>query len=128
MNNHAYAKHNIPNGRVSYRVVTRVATRPQSYLDSQIAVCKDELLQDGILDEDIVTGVASLAIATGWVKDYDIASTPAMVSWEASMKATDSSMPRWFEDYITENSVTLAPGKSKESYDAKVALRAGRPE
>jgi hypothetical protein len=41
--------------------------------------------------------------------------------------ATDSSMPRWFEDYITENSVTLAPGRAKDSYDAKVALRAGRP-
>jgi hypothetical protein len=39
-----------------------------------------------------------------------------------AMQATDSSCPRWFEDYVTENSVALAPGKSKESYDAKFHL------
>ncbi len=47
--------------------------------------------------------------------------------WEKSMRNTDRTMPRWFEDYITENPVTLAPGRAKDSYDAKVALRAGRP-
>ena len=52
--------------------------------------------------------------------------TPTMM-WEASMQATDSTCPRWFEDYVTENSVALAPGKSKESYDAKVALRGEKP-
>jgi hypothetical protein len=51
----------------------------------------------------------------------------ALDIWKQDMSATDSSMPRWFEDYITENAVTLAPGKAKDSYDAKVALRAGRP-
>ncbi len=50
-----------------------------------------------------------------------------MADWQSSMASTDSSMPRWFEDYIAENSVTLAPGRAKDSYDAKVALRAGRP-
>ncbi len=53
------------------------------------------------------------------------ARTPLEV-WEQDMRATDST-PRWFEDYVTENSVTLAPGRAKDSYDAKVALRAGRP-
>lgn len=47
--------------------------------------------------------------------------------WIQDMQATDSSCPRWFEDYVTENSVALAPGKSKESYDAKVALRGEKP-
>ena len=47
--------------------------------------------------------------------------------WKASMQSTDSTCPRWFEDYVTENSVALAPGKSKESYDAKVALRGQKP-
>ena len=48
--------------------------------------------------------------------------------WRRVMRKSDLSlMPRWFEDYITENSVTLAPGRAKDSYDAKVALRAGRP-
>ena len=50
-----------------------------------------------------------------------------MKDWQASMASTDSTMPRWFEDYVTENSVALAPGKSKESYDAKVALRGQKP-
>ena len=50
-----------------------------------------------------------------------------MADWKAAMQASDSTTPRWFEDYITENSVTLAPGRAKDSYDAKVALRAGRP-
>ena len=49
-----------------------------------------------------------------------------MEAWESQMRETDS-LPRWFEDYITENPVTLAPGRAKDSYDAKVALRAGRP-
>ncbi len=52
--------------------------------------------------------------------------TPMEV-WEKQMRDTDSTTPRWFEDYITESSVTLAPGRAKDSYDAKVALRAGRP-
>ena len=47
--------------------------------------------------------------------------------WRHAMKKTDSTTPRWFEDYITENAVTLAPGKSKESYDAKVSLRSNKP-
>ena len=51
----------------------------------------------------------------------------ALELWEKSMRGTDRNMPRWFEDYISENSVTLAPGRAKDSYDAKVALRAGRP-
>ena len=51
----------------------------------------------------------------------------AMQLWEQSMAQTDSSLPRWFEDFITENSATLSPGRVKDSYDAKVALRAGRP-
>ena len=50
-----------------------------------------------------------------------------MKQLELDMQETDSSCPRWFEDYVTENPVTLAPGRAKDSYDAKVALRAGRP-
>mgnify|MGYP006899577523 CR=1 FL=1 len=50
-----------------------------------------------------------------------------MQAWEEDMKATDSTIPRWFEDYVTENSVTLAPGRAKDSYDAKVALRGEKP-
>jgi hypothetical protein len=51
----------------------------------------------------------------------------ALEIWQQDMTKTDSSCPRWFEDYVTENSVALAPGKSKESYDAKVSLRSNKP-
>ena len=55
-----------------------------------------------------------------------IAAKP-MNAWMQDIQATDSSCPRWFEDYVTENSVALAPGKSKDSYDAKVQLRSEKP-
>jgi hypothetical protein len=64
--------------------------------------------------------------ASDVITAQELADKP-MKDWQASMSATDSTIPRWFEDYISENSVTLAPGRAKDSYDAKVALRAGRP-
>mgnify|MGYP003661916109 CR=1 FL=1 len=54
-------------------------------------------------------------------------SDKTLSEWQDSMQATDSSCPRWFEDYVTENSVALANGKAKDSYDAKVQLRSEKP-
>ena len=52
----------------------------------------------------------------------------ALELWEQAMAQTDSTgIPRWFEDYVTENSIVLAPGRAKDNYDAKVALRATKP-
>ena len=64
--------------------------------------------------------------ASDTITAQELAEKP-MNDWKASIQATDSTCPRWFEDYVTENSVALAPGKSKESYDAKVALRGQKP-
>lgn len=50
-----------------------------------------------------------------------------MKDWEKAMADTDSTCPRWFEDFVTENNVVLAPGRVKDNYDAKVALRATKP-
>ncbi len=61
------------------------------------------------------------------IEEAQVLADKPMQDWKASMQASDSSIPRWFEDYLTENSVVLAPGRAKDSYDAKVALRAGRP-
>jgi hypothetical protein len=61
------------------------------------------------------------------IEEAQVLADKPMQDWKASMQATDSTCPRWFEDYVTENPVTLAPGRAKDSYDAKVALRAGRP-
>ncbi len=78
---------------------------------------------------DIEVGYCTDAELKAMLEAREIAKDLAdpLGKWQREMQATDSSMPRWFEDYIAENSVTLAPGRAKDSYDAKVALRAGRP-
>ncbi len=70
-------------------------------------------------------GIPTQADQDLWTAEYDALQSTR--DWETSMQASDSSIPRWFEDYITENSVTLAPGRAKDSYDAKVALRGEKP-
>ena len=60
---------------------------------------------------------------------YKVSVITPLVLWKASMAEQEKlgGIPRWFEDYITENSITLANGKVKDSYDAKVARRAEKP-
>ncbi len=72
-------------------------------------------------------GYANAGDMTEEALAYKVSVFTPLLLWESDMLKTDSTIPRWFEDYITENSVTLAPGRAKDSYDAKVALRAGRP-
>ena len=85
---------------------------------------------DGYYEADVPEGQPDPA----WVTAKGLTPTPvipvlptALDLWVKDMQATDSTCPRWFEDYVTENSVALAPGKSKDSYDAKVALRGEKP-
>lgn len=56
----------------------------------------------------------------------ELAAKP-MNDWKEQIASTDSTCPRWFEDYVQENSIVLAPGRVKDNYDAKVALRGQRP-
>ena len=88
---------------------------------------------DGYYQADVPAGHPDPA----WVTAKGLTPTPVMPTtqptalellWMKDMQATDSTCPRWFEDYVTENSVALAPGKSKESYDAKVSLRSNKPK
>ena len=77
--------------------------------------------------------------ATRDAEEALVATNKPMDDWKAAMEKLDcvrtlengddipNNIPRWFEDYITENPVTLAPGRAKDSYDAKVALRATKP-
>lgn len=78
---------------------------------------------------DIEVGYCTDAELKAMLEAREIAKDLAdpLGKWQREMQATDSSMPRWFEDYITENPVTLAPGRAKDSYDAKVALRGEKP-
>jgi len=51
-----------------------------------------------------------------------------MDDWRYAMQKSDHSlMDRLMEDYITEQGITLRPGRVKDNYDAKVALRRERP-
>ena len=47
--------------------------------------------------------------------------------WRLSMVVTDLEMPRWFEDAVDEGSVVLKPGRVKDNYDVKKAIRAKKP-
>jgi len=50
-----------------------------------------------------------------------------MDDWLGSMAEADAEMPRWFEDYIDDNGITLAPGRTKDNHAVKKELRADKP-
>ena len=49
-----------------------------------------------------------------------------MEDWKSKMAGTDSSMPRYLEDLITANSLTMTP-EMKVRYDAKIKKRGEQP-
>ena len=49
-----------------------------------------------------------------------------MEDWKLKMAGTDSSMPRYLEDLITINSLTMTP-EMKVRYDAKIKIRREQP-
>ena len=98
---------------------------------------KPEHLQT-LMDNAVNSGIPANDVEVGYCTDVehkalldakDVANDLAnpLGVWERNMSATDSTIPRWFEDYVTENSVVLAPGRAKDNYDAKVALRLEKP-
>ena len=89
----------------------------------------DNAVNGGLLESDVEVGYCTDEEHQDMIGAKDVANDIAnpLQKWVRDITATDSSCPRWFEDYVTENSVALAPGKSKESYDAKVALRGEKP-
>ena len=56
---------------------------------------------------------------------YD--SDKTMNDWKSSMQETDSGMPRYLEDLITDNPDFNIHENMKTRYDEKVALRATKP-
>ena len=49
-----------------------------------------------------------------------------MEDWKETIQATDAGMPRYLEDLITTNSLTMT-SEMKIRYDAKIKLRGERP-
>jgi len=56
------------------------------------------------------------------------ANAKPMNDWMESMQGTDSGMPRYLEDLITDNPDFNIHEKIKTRYDEKVALRATKPK
>ena len=55
-------------------------------------------------------------------------SNKTMRDWKEKIAETDSGMPRYLEDLITDNSNLIIHEKMKTRYDEKVALRATQPK
>jgi len=49
-----------------------------------------------------------------------------MKDWKHEIAETDAGMPRYLEDLITTNSLTMTP-EMKVRYDAKIKIRGERP-
>jgi len=50
-----------------------------------------------------------------------------MEDWKDSMRQTDSKMPRYMEDLITNNASLVIPAEMKKRYDDKIKVRGERP-
>ena len=47
--------------------------------------------------------------------------------WKTFIQGTDSGMPRYLEDLITNNASLVIPTEMKERYDAKIKIRGEKP-
>jgi hypothetical protein len=72
-------------------------------------------------------GIPSQADQDKWTAEYLVEFPEGFDDWRASMQETDSGMPRYLEDLITDNPDFNIHEKMKTRYDEKVALRATKP-
>ena len=59
-------------------------------------------------------------------EELEWANAKPMEDWKSSMQKTDDGMPRYLEDLITINSLTMTP-EMKVRYDAKIKIRGEQP-
>jgi uncharacterized protein with von Willebrand factor type A (vWA) domain len=59
-------------------------------------------------------------------EELEWANAKPMEDWKSSMQETDDGMPRYLEDLITINSLTMTP-EMKVRYDAKIKIRGEQP-
>ena len=60
-------------------------------------------------------------------EELAVTNAKPMEDWKVSMQGTDSGMPRYLEDLITDNSNFIIHENMKIRYDEKIALRATKP-
>ena len=75
-------------------------------------------------DAEFTFGIDSDDVVSSWLL---IQETADENTWERKIRRTDSSMPRYLEDLITDNPSLTIHEKVKTRYDEKVALRATKP-
>jgi len=97
---------------------------PDHFLSTAIEVVEDigEDQKRGPETVDVAGQVVTITQTSVNKESEDYLNT-----WKAAMSVTDKEMPRWFEDVVTEGSVVLQPGRVKDNYDSKVALRGTKP-
>jgi len=112
----AYIKR-ISDGEILHSCSAQTVVNP-----AHLASCQDFITSRGMSlnDYEIADGTESEVMVL-----IASAVTP-METWKNGMRDTDKGMPRYLEDLITTNSLTMT-SEMKVRYDAKIKLRGERP-
>ena len=78
----------------------------------------------GMSLSDYTIGFESTVTVSQWIKDT--IETPFEL-WRRQISGTDSSMPRYMEDLITNNASLVIPAEMKKRYDDKIKIRGETP-
>ena len=82
--------------------------------------------REGVITE-FPGGIPSQADQDKWTAEYLLQFPEGYDAWKETIQATDSGMPRYLEDLITDNPTFTINEYTKTKYDDKVALRATKP-
>jgi hypothetical protein len=90
---------------------------------------RDSAIQQGIPLDDIEVGYATNQEVVDMWKEHsaDFYANNPMEKWKASMQRTDSGMPRYLEDLITDKFDGNAGPNLQVRYDTKIELRGTKP-
>ena len=72
-------------------------------------------------------GIPSQADQDKWTAEYLVQFPEGFDEWKESIQATDSGMPRYLEDLITDKFAGDAGTSLQERYDAKIKKRGEQP-
>jgi len=120
--------------RFSKQISTELLIESQSGGDPQnpthLQTLIDNAVRRGIPTDDVEAGYCTDAEHQAMVDAKDVAVDLAnpMDTWKRTMAQTDSSMPRYLEDHITDGHDGDASNEFLQvKYDAKIKLRATKP-
>ena len=88
--------------------------------------------QSGMATKDnVITefpgGIPSQADQDKWTAEYLVQFPEGYDAWKESIQATDTGMPRYLEDLITEKFAGDAGTSLQERYDTKIKIRGEQP-